>query len=68
MLLERVERQALADRTAEVSVAVAERWEDYTPLSVEDRIEAFDKWLVSDPGDTEDARAERHVRELMGVA
>jgi predicted component of type VI protein secretion system len=68
LLLEQMERQALADRQAEMSVAITERWEDYSPVNVAERLEAFDEWLNADPSDSEEARAQRHIAELTGAA
>lgn len=66
--VEQVERQALADRQAEMSVAIAERWEDYEPVSVAARVDAWAEWLASNPNDSEEARTEARIRELMGGA
>jgi hypothetical protein len=66
--IEQVERQALADRQAALTVAIAERWEDYEPVSVTERVAAFDEWLNADPNDSEEARAARHIAELTGAA
>ena len=68
LLLERVERQALADRQAALGVAIAERWEDYEPVSIPAAIAEFEARLDADPNDSEEARAARHIAELTGAA
>ena len=51
MLLERVERSALAFAA--------------DPADAARHIEAWEQWLVHDPNDTEEARAEARDRELL---
>lgn len=68
MLLERVERQALADRQARMTAAALLRNGDlseYTPLSIDSEIAAFDEWLVSDPADTPEARERELSRRYL---
>ena len=65
MLRDRAERVAVADRQAELTAAITLRAEDYTPLDVTARIAEFDRVLATGPDDTEEARVERRIRELM---
>jgi hypothetical protein len=68
LLLEQVERQAVADRQAELAVAIAERWEDYAPISIGERLAAFEAALNADPSDSDEARVEAQIQRLRGVA
>jgi hypothetical protein len=68
VLLEDVRGQALADRQAELSAAIAGGWEDYEPISIAERVAAFEAALAADPAESAEARDEQHIRELRGVA
>jgi hypothetical protein len=68
VLLEDVRATALADRQAELSAAIAGGWEDYEPISIAERVAAFEATLAADPAESVEARDEQHVRELRGVA
>ena len=49
MLLEQVERLAIADRQALLTAAAINGAQDYTPVDVGERVEAWRAWLASDP-------------------
>ena len=68
ILLDKVERIALADRQAQMTVAIAQRWEDWTPIDVMERVSDWEAWLAHDPTDTDEARADARFRELLEVA
>lgn len=68
VLIERVERRALADRQALLTAAAMRGLENYQPLSVDEAIADFDEWLNSDPADTPEARdhalSRRYLEEV----
>jgi hypothetical protein len=79
VLLEQVERIAVADRQAGLTAAVMARDESYTPVDVFARLEEWEAWLASEPGAQPAgesfadhvARFEEQVRqrdEMLGVA
>jgi hypothetical protein len=49
-----------------LTAAAVNRRQEYTPLNVMERIDEWEAWLAHDPGDTQEARDERRIRELMG--
>jgi hypothetical protein len=51
-----------------MTVALTERWEDFTPITVEERVDQWEQWLAHDPADTQEARDERRIREIMEAA
>lgn len=65
VLSEQVERVALADRQAELTVAISRGAEDYRPINVAARVAEFEALLASDPNQSTDARVARRMRELL---
>ena len=63
LLSERVERVALADRTALLTAAAVNGAADYTPVDVDGRLAEFDAWLCSEPGG--ESAVDARVRELL---
>jgi hypothetical protein len=74
-----VESQALADRQAQMAAALTQQWQDFTPVTVDERVDEWETWLARDPavpdgGETfadRVARFEEQVRqrdEMLGVA
>jgi hypothetical protein len=61
-----VERLAVADRQALLTAAAVNGAQEYTPLDITERLDEWEAWLAHDPGDTQEARDERRIRELMG--
>lgn len=49
VLLEQVERLALADRAALLTAAVMRDAENYQPLDPAERVREWETWLASDP-------------------
>jgi hypothetical protein len=49
VLVERVRQVALADRQAQLTAALTLQAENYTPIDVDERVAAWEAWLVHDP-------------------
>jgi hypothetical protein len=63
LIVERLERLLLADRQALMTAAAVNGAENFEPLDVEERLDAFRTYLNSDP--TAEDPAEVLVREML---
>lgn len=64
MIRQQVWETALADRAAG-RVYEAEAGEDPKPVDPIAAVAAWSEWLAHDPDDTQEARNDRRVREIM---
>jgi hypothetical protein len=64
-LRSKVETRVMADRAALLTAAATRGTADYEPLNVAEHLEAWDKWLSTDPTTTDEAQLERWARELL---
>jgi len=62
-----VERLAIADRQA-LAAATLGRVENFEWLDVDKYVGEWERWLTHDPADTDEARADARMRELMEEA
>jgi hypothetical protein len=69
VLLEQMERVAVADRQAGMTAAVMARDENYTPLDVFARLEEWEAWLAADPSEQPagESFADRVIRFQQAV-
>ena len=67
MLRERAERVAVAAYQADRTAGLIRGVED-EPMGVAERMAVWERWLTHDPADTDEARADARMRELMEEA
>lgn len=65
LLVERVERRALADRQALSTAALVLQAKGWKPFEVETAVAEFEAWLDDDV-ESREAAVEARMRELMG--
>jgi len=63
LLVERVERVALADRAALLTAAAVNEAKEYEPVDVDARLAEFDAWLCAEPGG--ESAVDARIRELL---